>query len=212
MKKTKATRGFRATLKEDIQTAFREDPAARNTVEVVLCYSGLHAIWIHRIAYRLWAAGLQTLARFLSQVSRFFTGIEIHPGATIGRRFFIDHGMGVVIGETTEIGDDVLIYQGVVLGGVSREKSEKITTPRSMLLANTQFFIQRHIASSSILPYIVGSVVPHIPEQSMQSLLTVSFELVPNPSGFNHVALVPGAYLIENLLLQFPSQRDQILQ
>ena len=120
--------GFIERLREDIQTAFREDPAARNSVEVVLCYPGLHAIWIHRLAHFLWEKGHGTFARLISHIGRFLTGIEIHPGAKIGRRFFIDHGMGVVIGETTEIGDDVLIYQGVVLGGVSREKTKRHPT------------------------------------------------------------------------------------
>jgi len=119
---------FLKRLQEDIKTAFREDPAAKSTVEVLLCYPGLHAIWIYRFSHWLWQKGLKTLARFLSHLGRFFTGIEIHPGAIIGKRFFIDHGMGVVIGETTEIGDDVLIYQGVVLGGVSQEKTKRHPT------------------------------------------------------------------------------------
>lgn len=113
---------------EDIRTAFERDPAARNAVEVLLCYPGLHAIWMHRLAHFLWEHGARTFARFLSHCSRFLTGIEIHPGAKIGRRFFIDHGMGVVIGETSEIGDDVLIYQGVVLGGTSAEKKKRHPT------------------------------------------------------------------------------------
>ncbi|HDN86232.1 MAG: serine O-acetyltransferase [Candidatus Omnitrophota bacterium] len=117
-----------ATIKEDIQTAFREDPAARTPVEVFLCYPGLHAIWMYRIAHWFWCKGFKTVARFISHIGRFLTGVEIHPGAKIGRRFFIDHGMGVVIGETAEIGDDVLIYQGVVLGGVSREKVKRHPT------------------------------------------------------------------------------------
>ncbi len=115
-------------IREDIRTAFREDPAARNTVEVLLCYPGLHAIWCYRIAHWFWNRNFKTLARLISHIARFFTGIEIHPGAKIGRRFFIDHGMGVVIGETTEIGDDVLIYQGVVLGGVSQQKIKRHPT------------------------------------------------------------------------------------
>jgi len=119
---------FLKRIKEDIKTVFREDPAARSVFEVVLCYSGLHAIWWHRVSSSVWHIGLKTFARFLSQVGRFFTGVEIHPGAQIGRRFFIDHGMGVVIGETTEIGEDVLIYQGVVLGGVSLEKTKRHPT------------------------------------------------------------------------------------
>jgi serine O-acetyltransferase len=120
--------GFISRLKEDIATAFREDPAARSILEVLLCYPGLHAIWLHRFAHWLWNKKLKTLARIISHFNRFLTGIEIHPGAIIGRRFFIDHGAGVVIGETTEIGDDVLIYQGVVLGGVSREKTKRHPT------------------------------------------------------------------------------------
>ncbi len=120
--------GFKERLKEDIQTVFREDPAAKGVVEVVFCYSGLHAIWLHRASSWLWHKSFKTLARFLSQISRFFTGVEIHPGAKIGKRFFIDHGMGVVIGETAEIGNDVLIYQGVVLGGVSQEKTKRHPT------------------------------------------------------------------------------------
>ena len=106
-----------ATLKEDLANAREHDPAARGDVENAIVYSGLHAIWSHRIAHRWWERGWCGPARILSQVTRFFTGIEIHPGATLGRRFFIDHGMGVVIGETTEIGDGVMLYHGVTLGG-----------------------------------------------------------------------------------------------
>jgi serine O-acetyltransferase len=106
-------------LKEDIDTILTKDPAARRRIEVLLCYPGLHALIWHRFASRCWIAGWYTLARFLSHLGRFFTGIEIHPGARIGRRVFIDHGMGVVIGETAEINDDVTIYQGVTLGGTS---------------------------------------------------------------------------------------------
>ena len=114
--------------REDIQTIFDKDPAARTIWEVLTCYPGLHAIWLHRVANFLWYQRLFWLARLLSTLNRFLTGIEIHPGATIGRRFFIDHGMGVVIGETTEIGDDVLMYQGVVLGGTSNVKAKRHPT------------------------------------------------------------------------------------
>src|SRR5271170_7724569 len=106
-------------LREDIASVFDRDPAARSTWEVLTCYPGFHALALHRVAHVFWRMQLRWLGRFTSHIARFLTGIEIHPGATIGRRFFIDHGMGVVIGETAEIGDDVLIYQGVTLGGTS---------------------------------------------------------------------------------------------
>ena len=104
-------------LREDLNNARSHDPAARGDLENALVYSGLHAIWSHRVSHSLWERGYRAPARILSQLARFFTGVEIHPGATIGRRFFIDHGMGVVIGETAEIGDDVMLYHGVTLGG-----------------------------------------------------------------------------------------------
>jgi len=115
-------------LREDLQTVFKKDPAARSTLEVLFCYPGLHAIWNHRVAHFLWKHKIRLLGRIMSHAARFVTGVEIHPGATIGRRFFIDHGMGVVIGETSEIGDDVLLYQGVVLGGTTHEKKKRHPT------------------------------------------------------------------------------------
>ncbi|MBN1486290.1 MAG: serine O-acetyltransferase [Anaerolineae bacterium] len=120
--------GFIGLLREDIETVFNKDPAARSLLEVLTCYPGLHAIWLHRLAHALWRGKLYLLARILSHITRLLTGIEIHPGAKIGRRFFIDHGMGVVIGETAEIGTDVLMYKGVVLGGVSMEKEKRHPT------------------------------------------------------------------------------------
>lgn len=116
------------TLKEDINSVFERDPAARSLAEVVFFYPGLHALWMHRLAHFLWKHKLKFLARMLSHFNRFITQIEIHPGAQIGRRFFIDHGAGVVIGETSEIGDDVLMYQGVVLGGTTLEKKKRHPT------------------------------------------------------------------------------------
>ena len=115
-------------IKEDIDSVFARDPAARSVFEVVTCYPGLHARIFHRMAHRLWRADFKWLARFLSHIGRAFTGIEIHPGATIGRRFFIDHGMGVVIGETAEIGDDVTLYHGVTLGGTSWKEGKRHPT------------------------------------------------------------------------------------
>ena len=114
---------FIARLREDIENVRQHDPAARGAVEIALNYSGMHAIWAHRLTHKLWQKEeTKSLARTLSQFARFLTGVEIHPGATIGRRFFIDHGMGIVIGETAEIGDDVMLYHGVTLGGRSLEK------------------------------------------------------------------------------------------
>lgn len=124
-------------IREDIQTIFKEDPAARSLMEVLFCYPGLHAIWMHRINHFLWTHKLKFFGRFFSHISRFLTGVEIHPGAEIGRRFFIDHGMGVVIGETTEIGNDVLIYQGAVLGGTSLEKKKRHPTIMDKVVIGT---------------------------------------------------------------------------
>ncbi len=117
-----------SSIRHDIRSVFDRDPAARSVLEIIFCYPGLHAIWFHRIAHWLWNRGLYFPGRFVSHLGRFFTGIEIHPGATIGRGFFIDHGMGVVIGETAEIGDNVTLYHGVTLGGVSWEKVKRHPT------------------------------------------------------------------------------------
>jgi len=125
-------------LKEDIQTIFAKDPAARSVPEVIFCYPGLHALWFHRLAHFLWRHGLRFLARFISYISRFLTEIEIHPGAKIGRRFFIDHGAGVVIGETAVIGDDVLMYQGVVLGGTTLKKEKRHPTVGNNVVIGTR--------------------------------------------------------------------------
>jgi serine O-acetyltransferase len=133
---------------EDISTVFAKDPAARSKLEVLLCYPGLQALAFHRIASFLWRHKFRFLARFTSHISRFLTGIEIHPGAKIGKRFFIDHGMGVLIGETAETGDDVLMYQGVVLGGTSLEKNKRHPTIGNNVVLGT--------AAILLGPIIVG--------------------------------------------------------
>lgn len=120
--------GIVSRAREDIAAARRRDPAARSDLEVAVLYSGLHAIWAHRVWHALWRRGLRFPARAGSQLTRWLTGIEIHPGARIGRRFFIDHGMGVVIGETAEIGDDVMLYHGVTLGGRTRDSGKRHPT------------------------------------------------------------------------------------
>lgn len=120
--------GFFKSVQEDIAAVFERDPAARSHLEVLLCYPGLHALWAHRLSHWFWQHGLRFLARFHSQVLRLLTGIEIHPGAQIARRVFIDHGMGVVIGETSMVGNDVTIYQNVTLGGTGKEKGKRHPT------------------------------------------------------------------------------------
>ena len=147
------------TLREDIQTVFAKDPAARNTLDVIFCYPGLHALWLHRVAHFLWQHRLQFLARLLSHISRFLTGIEIHPGARIGKRFFIDHGAGVVIGETAEIGDDVLLYQGVVLGGTTLNKGKRHPTIGNNVVMGTGAVALGSIAIGDRVQVGAGSVV-----------------------------------------------------
>ena len=116
------------SIREDIASVFDRDPAAKSVLEILLCYSGLHALWFYRLNHWLWNHGMRLLSRWLSQVARLLSGIEIHPAAQIGRRLFIDHGMGVVIGETSMIGDDVTLYQGVTLGGTGKEKGKRHPT------------------------------------------------------------------------------------
>ncbi len=149
---------FRA-VREQIDTVFRGDPAAQSAVEIFFCYPGFHAILLHRVAHRLYTAGFPLLARIVSQFNRMLTGIEIHPGASIGRRCFIDHGMGVVIGETTEIGDDVLLYQGVTLGGTGKEKGKRHPTIGDNVVIGTGAKILGNITIGSHTKIGAGSVV-----------------------------------------------------
>lgn len=146
-------------MKEDIEVVFEQDPAARRVIEVVLTYAGLHAIWSHRVAHALFKRKLFFLARVVSQVSRFFTGIEIHPGAKIGRRFFIDHGMGVVIGETCEIGNNVTIFQGVTLGGTGKERGKRHPTLHDNVLVATGAKVLGSITIGENSKVGAGSVV-----------------------------------------------------
>src|SRR5580693_9619864 len=156
-----------SVIREQIDTIFRRDPAAKSVLEIVLCYPGFHAVLVHRVAHRLNLAGVPLLPRFLSQLSRFFTGIEIHPGATIGRRLFIDHGMGVVIGETTEIGDDVLIYQGVTLGGTSLKKEKRHPTIGNHVVIGTGAKVLGSITIGDNVKIGAGSVVVYpVPDNS----------------------------------------------
>ena len=147
------------TIREQVDTIFREDPAAKSVIEILLCYPGFHAIIWHRLAHRLYNARVPLLPRVISQFSRFFTGIEIHPGARIGRRFFIDHGMGVVIGETSEVGDDVLIYQGVTLGGTGNEKGKRHPTIGNHVVIGTGAKVLGSITIGNNVKIGAGSVV-----------------------------------------------------
>src|SRR5205085_11508902 len=146
-------------IREQIDTIFREDPAAKSVVEIFFCYPGFQAILLHRMAHKLYLWGVPLVPRVMSQISRFFTGIEIHPGATIGRRFFIDHGSGVVIGETTEIGDDVLLYQGVTLGGTGNEKGKRHPTLGDRVVVGTGAKVLGNISIGNHVKIGAGSVV-----------------------------------------------------
>ena len=155
------------TLKQDIDVVFDQDPAARSYFEVILTYAGLHAIWSHRIAHWFWKKKFFFLARAVSQLSRFFTGIEIHPGATIGERCFIDHGMGVVIGETCEIGNNVTLFQGVTLGGTGKEKGKRHPTLEDNTLVATGAKVLGSITIGQNSKVGAGSVVlQDVPEDS----------------------------------------------
>ena len=154
-------------IREQIQTIFREDPAAKSVLEIVLCYPGFHAILLHRLAHWLHGLGLPLIPRIISQTSRLLTGIEIHPGARIGRRFFIDHGMGVVIGETAEIGDDVLLYQGVTLGGTGKERGKRHPTVGNQVVVGTGAKVLGNITIGDHVKIGAGSVVVHpVPSHS----------------------------------------------
>ncbi len=146
-------------IKEDIQMVYARDPAAKSTVEIFFLYPGLHAIWYHRLANWFWTRNHLFTGRFFSALSRLLTGIEIHPGATIGKRVFIDHGMGVVIGETAEVGDDVLLYQGVVLGGTSLEKKKRHPTIGSGVVIGSGAKIMGDIKIGDCSKVGAGSVV-----------------------------------------------------
>jgi len=153
--------GFFQDIKEDIQTVFERDPAAKSTLEVLLCYPGLHCIIMHRFAHYFYKKKRYLIARLISHFSRFLTGIEIHPGAKIGRRVFIDHGHGTVIGETAEIGDDVTIYQGVTLGGTGKEKGKRHPTIRNNVVISTDAQVLGAIEIGENSKIGAGSVVLH---------------------------------------------------
>lgn len=158
---------FFKSMREDIAGVFERDPAARSRLEVLFCYPGLHALWAHRVSHWLWERRLRLLARFLSQLTRFFTGIEIHPGARIGRRLFMDHGMGIVIGETSVIGNDVTLYQCVSLGGTGKEKGKRHPTLGNHVVVGAGAKVLGNIVIGENCRLGAGSVVLRdVPENS----------------------------------------------
>jgi serine O-acetyltransferase len=155
------------SLREHIQAIKREDPAAKSSLEILLCYPGLHAVMFHRVTHWFYERKFYVLARFISHWARFLTGIEIHPGATIGKRLFIDHGLGVVIGETAEIGDDVLLYQGVTLGGTGTERGKRHPTLGNRVVVGTGAAVLGNIKLGDDVKVGAGSVVVHsVPDGS----------------------------------------------
>jgi serine O-acetyltransferase len=156
-----------ALIREDVKIVLEQDPAAKSRLEIYLCYAGLHAVWLYRINHGLWNRGFLLMARWLSQVSRFLTGIEIHPGAQIGRRLFIDHGLGVVIGETAIVGDDVTLYQGVTLGGTGKERGKRHPTIEDRVVIGDGAKVLGNIVVGTNCRIGAGSVVLRsVPENS----------------------------------------------
>ena len=201
-------------FKEDIRTIKERDPAAKNLVEIFLCYPGLHAIWLHRIAHFLYEQGSYTTARLVSHFNRAFTGIEIHPGAKIGRRLFIDHGMGVVIGETSEIGDDCLIYKGVVLGGTTLERKKRHPTLGNRVIIGSNSTVLgaitigdgARIGSGSVVvkPVPAGATVVGVPGRIVESLTTEKEEL-----DFEHGNLPDPLSDLMKMLLQLHNRLEE---
>ena len=200
-------------LKEDIQMIKERDPAAKNYAEILFCYPGLHAMWFHRIAHSLYERRWYTTARLVSHLSRWLTGIEIHPGAKFGRRVFIDHGMGVVIGETSEIGDDCLLYKGVVLGGTTLEKKKRHPTlgkrvvvgSNSTILGAISIGDGARIGSGSVVvkPVPPGATVVGVPGRIVESLTPEKVEL-----DFEHGNLPDPLSDIMKMLLQLHTRLE----
>lgn len=201
-------------LKEDIRTIKERDPAAKNYLEIFLCYPGLHAIWFHRMAHFLYKKEWYTTARLVSHFTRWFTGIEIHPGAKIGRRLFIDHGMGVVIGETTEIGDDCLIYKGVVMGGTTLEKKKRHPTLGNRVIVGSNSTVLgaitigdgARIGSGSVVvkPVPAGATVVGVPGRIVESITPEREDL-----DFEHGNLPDPLSDIMKMLLQLHNKMEE---
>lgn len=206
------------TLRTDIRSVFDRDPAARSTLEVLLCYPGLHALWGHRLAHWLWLHNLKLIARFISQINRALTGIEIHPGASIGRQFFIDHGMGVVIGETAQIGDCVTLYHGVTLGGTTLSKGKRHPTLEdnvvvgagAKILGNITIgassriganaVVVKSVPSNSVVVGVPGEVVVRSKPRLDPSAPDLNHGVLPDVIGESLVALIARVEELEERL------------
>lgn len=179
-------------IREDIQSVLDRDPAARNTLEVLLCYPGLHAIWAHRLSHQFWKSGLKLFARWISQITRGITGIEIHPAATIGRKVFIDHGMGVVIGETAEVGNHVTIYHGVTLGGTSLHKTKRHPT------------VEDHVVIGA------GAKVLGAITIGANSRIGANAVVVKSTPPNSVIVGIPGQVVVRDLLLHAPDEKADL--
>jgi len=201
-------------VNEDIRAIRERDPAAKSYLEILLCYPGLHAIWLHRIAHFLYLQGWYTTARLVSHFNRWATGIEIHPGAKIGKRVFIDHGMGVVIGETTEIGDDCLIYKGVVFGGTTLERKKRHPTLGNRVVVGSNATILgaitvgdgARIGSGSVVvrPVPAGATVVGVPGRIVESLTAERLDL-----DFEHGNLPDPLSDLMKMLLQLHGRLEE---
>jgi serine O-acetyltransferase len=208
-------------MREDIRTVFKEDPAARSVVEVLFLYPGLHAVWNYRVARFFWTHKIKFIGRLISHCGRFWTGIEIHPGAKIGRRFFIDHGMGVVIGETSEIGDDVLMYTGVVLGGTSLEKNKRHPTignrvdigSAAIILGPITVGDDSRIGANSV---VINSVPPGVTvvgvpgkvvEKKLEQALILDHAKLPDPIGDGLRIVLERLAMLEDRLKEFEKKK-----
>ena len=206
------------TIRRDVQSVFDRDPAARTTLEVLLCTPGLHAVWLHRLAHRLWRHGFRLLARWLSQLTRGLTGIEIHPGAKIGPGFFIDHGMGVVIGETAEIGTDVTLYHGVTLGGSTNAKGKRHPTIGDRVVIGTgakilgairigddsrigaNAVVVKVVPSNSVVVGVPGQVVRRRKKHSAGDAPDLDHTSLPDTLGTSVISLLKRMEVLERSL------------
>jgi serine O-acetyltransferase len=204
------------TLRRDIQSVFERDPAARSMLEVLLCYPGLHAVWGHRMSHWLWTHGFKLLARWVSQAMRGFTGIEIHPGATIGPGFFIDHGMGIVIGETAEIGADVTLYHGVTLGGTNLSKGKRHPTLQDRVVVGAgakvlgaitigqdtrvgaNAVVVRPVPPNSVVVGVPGQAVSRSRSRPVEGPLDMEHTLLPDMIGQSVISLMARVDALEH--------------